>query len=63
MLIKMQVIEPTKEKESCNHKMVSYKNDVEMFKQVEVKRKQKTTTLIYYVGVDVDVSKLLTNEG
>ena len=39
------------------------KNDVEMFKQVEVKRKQKTTTLIYYVGVDVDVSKLLTNEG
>ena len=34
-----------------------------MFKQVEVKRKQKTTILIYYVGVDVDVSKLLTNEG
>ena len=63
MFIKMQVIEPTKEKKSCNYKMVSYKNDVEMFKQVEVKRKQKTTILIYYVGVDVDVSKLLTNEG
>lgn len=63
MLIKMQVIEPTNERKSCNHKMVSYKNDVEMFKQVDVCKKQRTTTLIYYVGVDVDVSRLLTNGG
>lgn len=59
MLIKMQIIEPTNERKSCNHKMVSYKNNVEMFKQVDVCKRQKTITLMYYIGIDVDITKLL----
>lgn len=59
MLIKMQVIEPTKEKKSSGSKIVSYKNNVEMFKQIDIDKMQKTTTLMYYVGIDEDITKLL----
>ena len=59
MYIKMVVIEPTKEKALCSSKMTTYKNNIEVFKQVDICKKQKTTTLMYYVGVDADVTKLL----
>lgn len=58
MFVRIEVTEKN-DGSKDSHKMVSYKNNVELFKLVETTKKTKKTTLLYYVKTNIDITKLL----